>query len=271
VAKSFRRHRGRARRLARAGRFRDAVVWFLLTGMGHKRRLRVRLYGREIAVRTSSPDVRVALSCLEGEFNELLQAVPRLRWPLVIDAGGYIGTAAIVFAEAYPEAVVVTLEPSRENFELLCRNVAPYKNIVPVNKALAAERGRLTLKDRGTGQWGFTIVAAPEDNAASMAREEVECTTLDALIEDFAVGGIGLLKLDIEGGEHALLSGDTGWVARTDAICIELHDRILAGCSDLFRRATAGRRNFKMAGEKHLSLALEAEREPATARAGGPR
>jgi len=160
-----------------------------------------------------------------------------------------------VFAEAYPEATIVTLEPSTENFALLRRNVAPYKNIVPLNKALAPEPGRLVLKDRGTGQWGFTLVPKPADNAASAVKEEVECTTLDQLMREFGADGIGILKLDIEGGEHALLSRNTDWIARTDAICIELHDRIVAGCSDLYRAATAGRQNTKMPGEKYLSLA----------------
>jgi hypothetical protein len=116
----------------------------------------------------------------------------------------------------------------------------------------------LTLKDRGTGQWGFTIVPKPDDNAASTATEEVECVTLDQLMQEFGADGIGILKLDIEGGEHALLSRNTNWIDRTDAICIELHDRIVAGCSDLYRAATAGRRNVKMEGEKYLSVALQA-------------
>src|SRR5262249_6243736 len=250
-------HLDSAERLARAARTRDAFLWLLLTSVGRQIRLSVRPHRHEIVVRTGSPDVRVGLSCFQGEFYDLLRAVPKLRHPLIIDAGGYIGTAAIVFAEAYPDATVVSIEPSTENFELLKRNVAPYRNIVPVNKALAPEPGKSTLKDRGTGQWGFTTVSKPDDNAASTAIEVVECTTLDHLMREFGVDGIGILKLDIEGGEHALLSRSTDWIARTDAICIELHDRIVAGCSDLYREATAGRRNFKMEGEKHISIARE--------------
>jgi FkbM family methyltransferase len=244
-----------AKKLARAGRNRDGFLWFLFTSAGQQIRLRVKPHRHEIVIRTGSPDVRVALSCFQGEFDELLSAVPKLRYPLIIDAGGYIGTAAIVFAEAYPDATVVSLEPSKENFALLKRNVARYKNIVPINKALAPEPGRLTLKDRGTGPWGFTIASKTADNLASTAREEVECTTLDQLMQEFAVDGLGILKLDIEGGEHALLSRNTDWIGRTDAICIELHDRIVAGCSGLYRDATTGRHNLKMDGEKYLSIA----------------
>ena len=233
----------------------DGMRWYLFTWLRQQVRLRVKPYGHDIVVRAASPDLRVALSCFEGEFDDLLRAAPKLRHPLIIDAGGYIGTAAIVFAEAYPDATVVSLEPSSENFALLKKNVASFSNIRPLNKALAAEPGSLTLKDRGTGQWGFTLVAKPEDDPASAAIETVECTTLEQLMSDYGCDGIGILKLDIEGGEHALLSRNTGWVAQTDVICIELHDRIVAGCSELYQQAVVGRRNTKMEGEKFLSLA----------------
>lgn len=151
----------------------------------------------------------------------------------------------------------MSLEPCAENFALLEGNVAPYQNVIPIKKALAPKARRLVLKDRGTGQWGFTLVPKPADNPASAVKEEVTCTTLHQLMHEFEVDGIGILKLDIEGREYALLSHNTDWIARTDAICIELHDRIVAGCSDLYREATAGRHNSKMEGEKYLSIATE--------------
>jgi FkbM family methyltransferase len=244
-----------ARQLSRAGRRHDGVRWLALTSLGREFHIRVRPGERDLVVRTASPDIYVALSCLGGEFNELLAAVPRIKHPLIIDAGGYIGTAAIVLAEAYPEATVVSLEPSRANFALLKQNVSRHKNIVPLNKALAPEPGILTLRNRGTGQWGFTIVSSPKDNPASEVLEQVECVTIEMLMSQFGASGIGVLKLDIEGGERALFSADTGWIANTEAICIELHDRIVDGCSDKFKEVTQGRRNIKMQGEKYLSLA----------------
>jgi len=118
---SFRANLSLARRLARTGRNRDGVFWLLFTVVGQQIRLQVKLCRHKIVIRTGSPDLPVALSCLQGEFDELLNAVPTLRHPFIVDAGGYIGTAAIVFAEAYPDATVVSLEPSAENFALLQR------------------------------------------------------------------------------------------------------------------------------------------------------
>ncbi|MGI6854034.1 FkbM family methyltransferase [Mesorhizobium sp. 1B3] len=252
---AMRRNIDLARQLSRAGRRYDGMRWLALTSLGQELRIRVKPGRRDLLIRTASPDIRVALSCLGGEFDELFAAIPTIKNPFIIDAGGYIGTAAIVLAEAYPEATVVTLEPSKANFALLKQNVSNYKNIVPMNKALAPEPGVTTLNNRGTGQWGFTIVSRPEDNPASEAMEQVECVTIGMLMAQFGASGIGVLKLDIEGGERALFSTDTGWIAKTEAICIELHDRIVHGCSDKFVEVTQGRRNVKMLGEKYLSLA----------------
>src|SRR5690348_10218772 len=79
-----------ARQLSRAGRRHDGVRWLALTSLGREFHIRVRPRERDLVVRTASPDIYVALSCLGGEFNELLAAVPRIKHPLIIDAGGYI-------------------------------------------------------------------------------------------------------------------------------------------------------------------------------------
>lgn len=216
--------------------------------------VRLGFKDHRIAIRLDTPDLGVALSCFGGEFDELISAVPVLRHPLIIDAGGYIGTAAIVFAKAYPEATVLSLEPNRNNFEILRLNTAAYPNIVAINKALSPVPGRLPLRNRNTGDWGFTLVSDPADAPSAEIIDTVDCTSVEALLEEFSFAGIGIMKLDIEGGEHALLASVPGWVSRTQAMCIELHDRIQPGCSEVFEKAVEGRDNFRMTGEKHISL-----------------
>ena len=115
----------------------DGLRWLGLTAVRKERRMCVQSKQHNVYIRTSSPDLRVALSCFGGEFDELVSAVPELENPLIVDGGGYIGTAAIMLAAAYPYATVVSVEPSKENYELLEENVAPYENIVPLNKSLS--------------------------------------------------------------------------------------------------------------------------------------
>lgn len=196
--------------------------------------------GVDLSLRRHTPDRHVARSCLvNGEFDACLELLPELRHGLIIDAGGYIGTAAIVFARAYPDARVLSLEPSRENFALLQRNVRPFPNIVPINSAVVARSRTLQLKDRGTGAWGFSVVEAPRDNADAAPMHSVQGVTLDELIFDQGARGVDILKLDIEGGEKEVFDYAGYWSHHTTILVAELHNRIVAGCGESFRVACA--------------------------------
>lgn len=239
--------------LGREDSWSVAARWLPAQLAGQRKQMQVTIRGVTVTIRTGTTDLEVVLASLRGEFDELIAAVPSLRHGLIVDAGGYIGTAAIVFARAYPDATVLTLEPSGENFALLTKNVAPFANIKPIKTAISSTKETIDLRDRGTGHWGLTIVETPEDNTASVI-EKVDCLTVQDLLEQYGHGGIDIFKIDIEGGEYKLLSAQTDWIGNTGAICIELHDRIVHGCSQLYERSIAGRVNSKLDGEKYISL-----------------
>jgi hypothetical protein len=123
----------------------------------------IKLSGIPITVRTTTPDLEVAINCLNGEFDRLCAAIPALRHRLIIDAGGYIGTAAIAFARRYPNATIVTLELNTANYYILVKNTAAWPNIVTMNTALAPEPCVSILYNRGTGEWGFTLIEKAAD------------------------------------------------------------------------------------------------------------
>jgi FkbM family methyltransferase len=227
--------------------------WLLLTLLNIQTRTTIKIVGIPIVVRTATPDLEVATSCLNGEFDRLCAAIPVLQHNLIIDAGGYIGTAAIAFAQKYPSATIVSLEPNTANYQLLAQNTAAWPNIVAMNKALGPEPSVSTLYDRGTGAWGFTLIEKAADRTTSPI-EQVQCITVDQIINQIGGGGVDILKIDIEGSEHALLSRNIGWINKTSGICIELHDRIVPGCSAVWQMAVAGRNNFESNGEKQISL-----------------
>lgn len=230
-----------------------SLRWLLLTLLNIRARVTIKIAGTRITVRTATPDLEVAISCLCGEFDRLCEAIPILQHRLIIDAGGYIGTAAIAFAKKYPKATIVALEPNTASYKLLVRNIAGWSNIVAMNKALAPDPGVSILYDRGTGAWGFTLIEKAADRMTSPI-EQVQCITVDQVIEQIGADGVDILKIDIEGGEHSLLSHNIGWISKTNGICIELHDRIVPGCSEVWQAAMAGRNNFESDGEKQISL-----------------
>lgn len=242
------------RMLIQQHRYFSALRWKLEAKMRRSSIMDMQFGSQTVALRVGTPDFSVANSCLSGEFDEVIATAGDIADGLVIDAGGYIGTAAIAFAKAYPQATIVTLEPSADNFAMLTRNIAGYPNIVAINKALGAERGTIELKNRGTGQWGFTIVADPLDRPAETV-QTVEITTVADVLAMVGRDRIDVFKIDIEGGEVGLLSRNNEWIAQTRVLCAELHDRIIEGCTTTFEAATAGRNNRQLDGEKIMSVA----------------
>ena len=238
-------------------RYRMSPYW------GRREPMPIRVSGTTIAVRPATPDLRVAFQSLGTEFNVLSGLLPQSFDGLIVDAGGYIGTAAIKLATMYPNATVVTIEPSSANFALLRRNIEGYANIRAVNGALFPTAGqKLNLVDRGTGEWGFTVVPGG-DGRAHTAVDEVETVTFASILGEFPGKSIGIVKLDIEGGEFALLQGDDPILRDVPAVFAELHDRIVPGCSDAFRTFSRDRWIVRLSGEKLLSLKKDAVPETA--------
>lgn len=66
--------------------------WLVLTLLNVELPITIKIGGISVTVRTATPDLEVAISCLCGEFDPLFAAIPTLRHHLIIDAGGYIGT-----------------------------------------------------------------------------------------------------------------------------------------------------------------------------------
>jgi FkbM family methyltransferase len=246
---------GQAKAVRNEGNLLKSAVFFGFAVLHSKRLVSVAIRSKRILIRPNTPDFEVARGCFNGEYTAAIEASQPLRFNLIVDAGGYIGTAAIEFAKAFPNARIVTLEPSRNNFEVLCKNVRKFPNIVALNKALGTSSGVIALGARHTGEWGYTTVEDPADCRATRFLHNVEVTTIPTLLREFNSDGVDLLKLDIEGAEFELLRDLPSWLAKTRVIVAELHDRIVPGCVDAFAKATKDRKQIYNRGEKVLSIA----------------
>ena len=220
--------------------------------LGRRRLFRIRLFGFEVWLRSGTPDLAVAIDSLGGEFD----AVLGLPDPggLIIDAGGYIGTAALKLAAAFPNSKVICLEPSASNLEILRRNVGAISNIAVMQAALAATEGEATLHDAGNGEWGFSIVA--DGTGPRRPLGAVPTVTIEGVLAHEERDRLFLLKLDVEGAEVEILTASAGWIGCTDIIIAELHEHLVPGADAAFAAATAGRANTRLPGEKVMSVRL---------------
>lgn len=165
---------------------------------------------------------------LNRVYDIQLFATPRY----IIDAGANIGLTSIFFANKYPDAIIISIEPDHENFEVLLANTKAYSQIVALNSALWSKSCHVKVKDRGRGTTGFVVEPClPEEPTALMAM------SLEDIMIQYHFPRIDLLKIDIEGSEKYLLSENYEyWLSRTEALVIELHDRFQPGCSSAFLR-----------------------------------
>ncbi len=221
--------------------------------------LPLRVGGADLWLRTMNTDLVTARHCLaEGEFDAAAELVSDRKAPLfIVDAGGYIGTAAIALAQLFPNATIVTLEPSDENYRILAQNVAPYPNVVPIHAALDAEDGKKPLFDRGTGDWGFSMAAG----VAERGLPEVGMTqtvSIPSLLAKMNRDRVDILKLDIEGAERDVLLASASWIDRIGMLFVELHDRIVPGCTDAYMKASEGMQRFPKRGDKNVAVRVAA-------------
>lgn len=248
MIKKLRQQLVRAEQLFRHMRLLDAVSVFLLEAIRQRSRLTVRIGSVELIIRTRTPDLTVAFSSLiGGDYNEI--HVDNVS--VIVDAGANIGTSAIAFAQKYPNATIIAIEPEAENFGILEENVRPWINIRPLKAALTAKGGEMQLLDRGTGPWGYTVTDSQQ--TVGELGQTVCCITLDQVLDRFGFTFVDILKLDIEGGEKDVLENSGEWIGNVGVLVAELHDRIIPGCEEAFDKATRLFRQHTIAGEKRIA------------------
>lgn len=156
---------------------------------------------------------------------------------VIVDAGANIGLTSVFFANKYPDAKIVAIEPEPTNYELLLKNIAPYSNIVSVQAALWKENTELALIDCGLGNYGFQTHPGSVPCQSGMVGH-VPSITIDMLMKDYQLDHIDILKIDIEGAEKEVFENASLWIDQVRAIEVETHDRMKMGCSRAVYLAT---------------------------------
>jgi FkbM family methyltransferase len=186
-----------------------------------------------VYVRIATTDASVLRQVLmEQHYNMSFKMVPKI----ILDAGANIGLSAVYFANKYPDATIIALEPESSNFLLLQKNISPYPQIKSLQAALWKESGHINLIDPSNGHHGFqTVEGKTNDCARSWL---VEALTVDGIMSRMGLRTIDILKIDIEGAEKEVFENSADWIDKIEVIMAELHDGLKPGCSRAFIEAT---------------------------------
>lgn len=133
-----------------------------------------------------------------------LTTLDSVRNKHIIDAGGYVGDTALLFS-SYTDKNIHVFEASPSNMDIIRETIRlnHLDNIVPVSKALGEKSGTATFS-LGERNSCNSLVERPGYNYPEHI--EVPVVTLDDYVRENNLE-VGLIKVDIEGGEQLLLRG----------------------------------------------------------------
>lgn len=245
------------------------------------RRVRIRGVSRPVWLRPGVSDwILMERIFLDREYDPLSRAhdeamdrlraatLGRGRTPLIVDCGANIGLSAIWFAERFPDAVVVAVEPEPGNFAMLARNARGFPTIVPLRAAISDRNASVALTNAHGTPWAWQVRECEAGDTATV--------TLPEILARHPGCELLLVKVDIEGFETCLFRGATEWVDRVPLMIFEPHDWMLpwSGAGDAFIAALSRHpRDYLIRGENMFaySHALAGPRaaEPASRGGGG--
>jgi FkbM family methyltransferase len=183
---------------------------------------------------------------LEKTYAEWTKGKTDLRIPLIVDVGSNNGISSSFLGLVWPESTVIGIEPDLGNFELAKRN-AP--NAVFTWGAVTDEDGLVSISNPESDEWGYMV--QKDSNG------EIPSFSIRSLLNKYPDKNPFILKIDAEGSEASIFSGDVAWLDLFPLVIIELHDWMLPGQANSanFLRASAGKnRDLVLQGENLLSF-----------------
>lgn len=139
------------------------------------------------------------------------------RMETVVDLGANVGLTTQFFAQFFPEARYVCVEPNPANTKVLRRNVAWLGTRAEVIEAAVTDYSGQTAFDDAQPSYDGHI--APAGQTGRMVR----CCTLEEIVTSCGLDRIDLLKIDIEGAEREVLRSSAACLRKVGTIIIELH------------------------------------------------
>lgn len=129
---------------------------------------------------------------------------------IIIDGGGYVGDTALLFYNLFPKSDIFAFEPVDKNFNLMHSIIKKYKadnRIEMIKAALSDNIGQTKLYFSNDQQMdpGASLQGPGNDYHKRIA-VDVQMDTIDHFVSERNLE-LGLIKLDVEGAESAVLHG----------------------------------------------------------------
>ncbi len=191
------------------------IPYIRFPNINHSRRIRV-VGGAEITYRLNRGDIQ---SIREVWLDQAYKLTINTRLAVVVDLGANIGLTSLWLAKRYGCERIIAIEPSVENARLTRENLE--RNGIcaeVVEVAIGPVDGTVRFspaRESNVGRTGFGDRTVPMMSMFSV---------LNRLPSPV---GVDLVKMDIEGAEEELLTGDLSWLERVKSLIIEFHPTLV--------------------------------------------
>ena len=181
----------------------------------------------------------------------------------VLDAGANCGIASVLFANLFPQAIIVSVEPASDNFAALSEQAKPFAaQIRPINAALWGEAAELSVVkgSRHGREWDNEVKA---NVAGAESKGGITGKTVFELLRANKLDRFDFVKIDIEGSEKQVFeAADLSWLDAASYVAVELHDDMMPGAQATVFAAVEARGTFchTSSGEYNVWLNAAAPR-----------
>jgi len=142
---------------------------------------------------------------------------------IVIDIGAHIGYFTIYAAKNAYQGTVYSIEPYKESFEILKKNLKlnDLENVKPLHAAISRVTEQVTLYIDKNNQIGNSIFRIDKTTES----EKVDSFSLGDFVKNNRIEKINFLKIDCEGAEfEILLNMDKELLKNIHRISVEVHE-----------------------------------------------
>jgi FkbM family methyltransferase len=172
-------------------------------------------------LRRQSPfDVRYARTfggiTLHDTLIEAIRAQAK-RKSVIYDIGAFSGAYSIYLAHKVKQSLVYSFEPVPQAFNELIKNIESFRarNITAMNVAISDHIGKQPFYvSSDAARSSFYPSNAAWDNREIIQSIEVNCVTIDHLVESGKIPPPDIIKIDVEGHEYEVVKGAEKTIGR---------------------------------------------------------
>jgi FkbM family methyltransferase len=143
----------------------------------------------------------------------VIQRVVTKSNPVVFDVGANVGQTARTFRSLFPAATIHSFEPFPESYDVLCSSLRGDARAQAHKMALSDTTGSSQFNVNRNRATNSLLQSDPDatrirgNNLQTENQIEVSTQTVDDFCQQQKIPRIDILKLDVQGGEYAVLQG----------------------------------------------------------------